>query len=214
MSPWCNISPATSLQPRNPSALHRWCNKHSLANLFLPHATVMQHLSSLEILVCCINDATNTRSLTSSLRMQHLSSLEILVCCINDATNTRSLASSFHMPLWCSILSLRIHGVLHQRCNKHSLVNLFLPHSIVMQHLSVHQRCNKRSPLIHSSRRHSDATSLSALKLGPFLWFVTSFHLENRVASVVRCNTDATNTRSLTHSSCSHSRLLDATTLS
>ena len=186
MSPWCNISPATSLQPRNPSALHRWCNKHSLANLFLPHATVMQHLSSLEILVCCIN----------------------------DATNTRSLASSFHMPLWCSILSLRIHGVLHQRCNKHSLVNLFLPHSIVMQHLSVHQRCNKRSPLIHSSRRHSDATSLSALKLGPFLWFVTSFHLENRVASVVRCNTDATNTRSLTHSSCSHSRLLDATTLS
>ena len=42
---WCNISPVTSLKPRNPSVLHQQCNKHLLANLFLLQATMMQHLS-------------------------------------------------------------------------------------------------------------------------------------------------------------------------
>ena len=28
--------PSSNIQPRNPSVLHHWCNKHSLANLFLP----------------------------------------------------------------------------------------------------------------------------------------------------------------------------------
>ena len=44
--PWCNTSPKTSLQPRNPIVLHQWCNIHLLASLFLLHSTVMQHLSS------------------------------------------------------------------------------------------------------------------------------------------------------------------------
>ena len=100
---WCNISPKTYLQPQNPSVLHRWCNTHMLANLFLLHATVMQQtlLANLFFLQATI------------LVMQHFS-------------------------LWN-------HGVLHQWCNKPSLLTL-------------------------SSCRHSDATSLSAHKLGPFLW--------------------------------------------
>ena len=162
-----------------------------------------------------------------------------MVCCINDATETRSLTYSFRRPLWCNIspaskptmqqtllanlfllqatvlvmqhLSLRNHGVLHRRCNKPSpltrlfcrppwcnisrnfypasksrcvastmqqtlAANLFLPHATTMQHLLprnhslLHQRCDKPSLLIHSSCRHSDATSLSAHKFGPFLW--------------------------------------------
>ena len=58
------------------------------------------------------------------------------------------------------------------------LANLFLLQAtvLVMQHFSLrnhgvlNQQCNTPLPLTLSSCRHSDATSLSAHKLGLFLW--------------------------------------------
>ena len=116
--PWCNTPLETSLQPRNPGVLHCWCNKRLLANLFLPHSTMMQHLSS------------NISPASKSYCVAFI-----------DATNIRSLTYSSHRPPWCNTpletsLQSWNPGVLHCWCNKHLLTNLFLPHSTVMQHLS------------------------------------------------------------------------------
>ena len=125
MPPWCNISPVTSLKPWNPSVLHQWCNKHSLANLFLLQATVMQHMSArFPLPPTGHHDATPLQ--------KHLSSLKILLCCIVDATNVLSLTYSSHRPLWCNTpLETSLQpwnpGVLHCWCNKRLLANLFLP---------------------------------------------------------------------------------------
>ena len=177
MPPWCNISPKTYIQPRNPSVLHRWCNMHTLTNLFLPHATVMQHLllrSHGVLYQWCNKHSSLTYSFCRPPSWWcNISHFEIMVCCINDATKTRSLTYSFHRPLWCNI-SPASKPMMQQTL----LTNLFLLQAtiLVMQHLSLwnhgvlHQWCNKPLLLTLSSCRHSDATSLSAHKLGLFLW--------------------------------------------
>ena len=94
--------------------------------------------------------------------MQHAHARQPLPStCHHDAT-------SLALKPWC------VASTMQQTL----LANLFLLQAtvLVMQHFSLrnhgvlHQRCNKPLPLTLSSCRHSDATSLSAHKLGPFLW--------------------------------------------
>ena len=157
--PWCNTSPKTSLQPRNPILLHQQCNKRPLANLFLLHSTVMQHLSPWNHSL--LHQRWNKRLiailfLPHSTVMQHLSLRDHSLC-----NKPSSLTSYFCMPPWCNIspktyLQPWNPSVLHRWCNMHMLANLFLLHATVMQHLSLrshgvlHQRCNKHSSLTYS----------------------------------------------------------------
>ena len=111
---------------RNHIVLHQRCNKHSLANLFLPHATMMQHLSYLKTIMCCINP----RSLPSSFRTP-------LWYNISPASRNHTVLHHWcnkHLPLTSSSTCLRDatslllqnHNVLHHWCNKRSLAILFL----------------------------------------------------------------------------------------
>jgi hypothetical protein len=137
--------------PHSP-VLHRWCNKHSLTNLFLPHSSVMQQPSPL---TSSFPHATVMQHL-----FRNIFSLEILVCCIADATKIRSLTSSFHIPPWCNIFpaSKPSASALHRWCNNYSLASLFLLHATDATSLQprnprvLHRWCNKHPLLIFSFR--------------------------------------------------------------